>query len=132
MSRLSQLHTTAAPAATNITTVFQTTTLVIMGVDIETLQAGDGSSFPRPGQKVQCHYVLTLTNGTKVDSSRDRGQPFAFTLGRGEVCITFNTRLSNYTVVLQTLEQYNKCKIYLFIFSYYINFYRLSNYRTML
>merc|ERR1711868_4107 len=70
---------------TNITTVFQTTTLVIMCVDIETLQAGDGSSFPRPGQKVQCHYVLTLTNGTKVDSSRDRGQPFAFILGRGEV-----------------------------------------------
>merc|ERR1712227_101689 len=57
----------------------------IMGVDIETLQAGDGASFPRAGQKVECHYVLTLTNGTKVDSSRDRGQPFSFTLGRGEV-----------------------------------------------
>merc|ERR1712154_243028 len=54
----------------------------IMGVDIETLQAGDGASFPRAGQKVECHYVLTLTNGTKVDSSRDRGQPFSFTLGR--------------------------------------------------
>merc|ERR1712077_75086 len=56
-----------------------------MGVDIETLQAGDGASFPKAGQKVECHYVLTLTNGTKVDSSRDRGQPFSFTLGRGEV-----------------------------------------------
>ena len=87
-----------------------------MGVDIETLQAGDGSSFPRPGQKVQCHYVLTLTNGTKVDSSRDRGQPFAFTLGRGEVCIAFNTRLSNYTIVLQTLE-YNTTNVnYIFHF----------------
>ena len=56
-----------------------------MGVDIETLQAGDGANFPRPGNKVECHYVLTLTNGTKVDSSRDRGQPFSFNLGKGEV-----------------------------------------------
>merc|ERR1712227_672798 len=43
----------------------------IMGVDIETLQAGDGASFPRAGQKVECHYVLTLTNGTKVDRARE-------------------------------------------------------------
>ena len=56
-----------------------------MGVDIETLKPGDGASFPKPGNKVICHYVLTLTNGTKVDSSRDRGQPFSFNLGRGEV-----------------------------------------------
>merc|ERR1712038_1748568 len=59
--------------------------LVDMGVDIETMNPGDGASFPKAGQKVECHYVLTLTNGTKVDSSRDRGQPFSFTLGRGEV-----------------------------------------------
>ena len=56
-----------------------------MGVDIETLKPGDGANFPKPGNKVSCHYVLTLTNGTKVDSSRDRGQPFSFNLGRGEV-----------------------------------------------
>ena len=59
-----------------------------MGVEIETLQAGDGANFPRPGNKVECHYVLTLTNGTKVDSSRDRGQPFSFNLGKGEVSIS--------------------------------------------
>ena len=32
-----------------------------------------------------CHYVLTLTNGKKIDSSRDRGQPFKFKIGKGEV-----------------------------------------------
>ena len=61
------------------------TAQLAMGVDIETLKPGDGASFPRAGNKVICHYVLTLTNGTKVDSSRDRGQPFSFNLGRGEV-----------------------------------------------
>jgi FKBP-type peptidyl-prolyl cis-trans isomerase len=34
---------------------------------------------------VQCHYVLTLENGNKIDSSRDRGKPFEFTIGKGEV-----------------------------------------------
>merc|ERR1712013_294926 len=56
-----------------------------MGVDIETLAAGDGSTFPKPGQKVTCHYVLTLQDGRKIDSSRDRGQPFQFNIGRQEV-----------------------------------------------
>lgn len=56
-----------------------------MGVECETLQPGDGVTFPKPGQKVSCHYVLTLTDGKKIDSSRDRGQAFQFTIGRQEV-----------------------------------------------
>ena len=37
------------------------------------------------GQRVSVHYTGWLTNGTKFDSSGDRGQPFDFPLGGGQV-----------------------------------------------
>jgi len=38
-----------------------------------------------PGKILSVHYVLRLEDGTKVDSSVDRGQPFEFVLGQGGV-----------------------------------------------
>lgn len=54
------------------------------GVTVEILKPGTGP-LPNPGQNVEVHYIGTLADGTKFDSSRDRGQPFVFTLGVGQV-----------------------------------------------
>jgi ketosteroid isomerase-like protein len=48
------------------------------------LVVGTGES-PKQGQTVIVHYTGTLENGTKFDSSLDRGQPIQFPIGLGRV-----------------------------------------------
>ncbi len=54
------------------------------GLQYQDIVVGTGTE-AKAGNKVKVHYVGTLTDGTKFDSSVDRGQPFDFDLGEGRV-----------------------------------------------
>lgn len=54
------------------------------GLQYAITRAGTGES-PVRGQDVDVHYTGWLTDGTKFDSSRDRGRPFSFRVGTGMV-----------------------------------------------
>jgi FKBP-type peptidyl-prolyl cis-trans isomerase len=65
--------TESAPAAEEVTEL-----------QIEDLVVGEGAEAVA-GSTVLVHYTGWLTDGTKFDSSLDRGQPFSFGLGQGMV-----------------------------------------------
>ncbi|MBD2427333.1 FKBP-type peptidyl-prolyl cis-trans isomerase [Phormidium sp. FACHB-1136] len=54
------------------------------GLQYVDLVEGTGA-MPQSGQRVTVHYTGTLEDGTKFDSSRDRGRPFTFQIGVGQV-----------------------------------------------
>jgi len=51
---------------------------------IEDITIGEGDE-ATTGQSITVHYTGTLEDGTKFDSSKDRNDPFVFTLGVGQV-----------------------------------------------
>jgi FKBP-type peptidyl-prolyl cis-trans isomerase len=67
------------------------------GLKYTVLKAGKGAT-PKPGQTVVVHYTGTLTNGKKFDSSRDKGQPFSFIVGQGQVIPGWDEALSTMKV----------------------------------
>jgi peptidylprolyl isomerase len=54
------------------------------GLEYWDIRAGNGEA-PPAGAAVKVHYTGWLTNGTKFDSSLDRGQPFRFSLRGGVI-----------------------------------------------
>ncbi|WP_084639708.1 FKBP-type peptidyl-prolyl cis-trans isomerase [Geitlerinema sp. PCC 9228] len=70
-----------ATSQTNAETEYVTTD---SGLKYHVVQEGNGAT-PEVGQKVVVHYTGELEDGTKFDSSRDRGQPFEFRVGVGQV-----------------------------------------------
>ena len=54
------------------------------GLQYQDVASGTGAE-ATPGQVAVVHYTGWLTDGTKFDSSRDRGEPFSFPLGGGQV-----------------------------------------------
>jgi FKBP-type peptidyl-prolyl cis-trans isomerase FkpA len=61
-----------------------TSTMNATELKVEVLREGKGAE-AKAGNTVSVHYTGWLTNGTKFDSSVDRGTPFSFLLGGGQV-----------------------------------------------
>ncbi|VTZ27421.1 Peptidyl-prolyl cis-trans isomerase [Methylocella tundrae] len=78
---------TAAPLMSSIANAASEVTSPTGLRTIDT-EPGNGAP-PKPGQTVTVHYTGWLfvdgKKGAKFDSSVDRGQPFSFTLGQGQV-----------------------------------------------
>lgn len=76
------LTTSSTAAASNDNN--QGEVVTASGLRYTDIVVGTGAA-PTTGQRVSVHYTGTLEDGTKFDSSRDRGTPFQFIIGVGQV-----------------------------------------------
>ncbi|GFT12951.1 peptidyl-prolyl cis-trans isomerase FKBP4 [Nephila pilipes] len=72
------------------------------GVLKEIITTGEGNDTPCKGNRVSVHYTGRLMDGTKFDSSVDRGEMFEFTLGKGEV-------IKAWDIGVATMKKGEKC-----------------------
>ena len=74
----------AAPKASGPAKVAGKPHTTASGVEYWDIKVGTGATAVA-GRRLSMHYTGWLTNGQKFDSSLDRGEPFEFTLGVGQV-----------------------------------------------
>ncbi len=83
------------PVTSTIDSTF--TKVTASGLGIQELKEGTGRT-AQAGDVVAVHYTGWLTDGTKFDSSRDRGDPLVFPLGRGQVIAGWDEGVSGMRV----------------------------------
>lgn len=76
--------TVKTPASTKTEMTKETRMKTASGLEYIEIKEGTGAT-PKKGQQVIVHYTGLLKDGTKFDSSVDRGQPFVFVIGVGQV-----------------------------------------------
>ena len=80
---------TAAPTGGGPPPVSGQPTVTASGLQIIDINVGTGAEAQK-GQTVSVHYTGWLADGTKFDSSLDRGQPLTFVLGGGQLIPGFD------------------------------------------
>ena len=89
-SRVDNLETTVDllikdPEIARIRQAYPDAQSTTSGLHYIVTEEGTGSDTPKTGDSITAHYTGTLLNGTKFDSSHDRGEPFSFRVGLGQV-----------------------------------------------
>ena len=74
-----------ALAAAFVTAFSTFTEELVSKYSVEILEEGKPGSEPSVGDKVSMHYDGKLKDGTKFDSSYERGEPLSIMIGRGQV-----------------------------------------------
>ncbi len=80
---------TAVPTGGGPPPVSAQPTVTASGLQIIEVQVGTGAAAQK-GQTVSVQYTGWLADGTKFDSSLDRGQPLSFVLGAGQMIAGFD------------------------------------------
>ena len=78
-------------------------TVLPSGLQYKVVVAGSGKK-PGPKDKVRCHYCGTFPDGTKFDSSYDRGEPAVFGV---------NQVIAGWTEALQLMSEGSKWELYI-------------------